>query len=62
MKTLRKPAIPCICGHSRTSHKGWGHWKVCMDPLIDFEECECDKYVPDNLSYIEKLAKKKKLV
>jgi hypothetical protein len=57
--------VPCMCRHSQAEHfktmsfcnacfmSSWGaekDWKLCT------------KYVPDNLSYIEQEAKRRKLI
>jgi hypothetical protein len=66
--------IPCICGHLNKFHNIWPtrfgeEWcLVIINPdepfndLAEFKQCGCLKYTPDNLSYIEQLAKQKGLV
>ena len=58
-KKKSKPSFPCRCGHSKLRHY------ECDEPIFeDFCNgkpwCDCEKYVPDNLKYLEKMYKKGK--
>jgi hypothetical protein len=67
---MKKIDIPCICGHSKKAHKpnlsATDTMIVCKatkrsDNGSGMWADNCFKYVPDNLSYIEKIAKQKGL-
>jgi hypothetical protein len=63
----KKIDIPCKCGHAFNVHKlgvsGLSTY-MCMvaGPQTTVTDCPCYKYMPDNLLYIEQLAKQKGLV
>ena len=68
----KKYDILCKCGHEKHFHGGVGQpiWdEFCNGGRIRDRKignyvyvCTCLEYRPDNLSHIEKLAKKRKLI
>jgi hypothetical protein len=55
--------ILCRCGHAKKEHLDDGIFSDCLVTYkAQKEDCGCMKYVPDNLSYIEDLAKERKLI
>jgi hypothetical protein len=65
--------IPCTCGHGLVQHfkekypslaQPYNETNECYgrDRTSPNLICECLNYVPDNLGYVEKLAKKKGLI
>ena len=65
MKKKKLPNnFPCICGHKEKSHfvmtmLGGSAWCIERNGKDNFDECDCRKYSPDNLKYLEQLSKKK---
>jgi hypothetical protein len=56
-------SIKCVCEHSFTDHRFNG--EDCIHPVnIDgrYSLCSCEKFATDNLSLIEWVAKKRKLI
>jgi hypothetical protein len=61
---------PKVGRYARYSGGAWGDYQVCDScfrsnrpaGIKQMGTLDCEKYVPDNLSYIEWLANKKKLV
>jgi hypothetical protein len=51
--------FPCKCGHKKKSHimlpfvLGGDIWCLERNGKDNFEECDCNKYSPDNLKYLE---------
>jgi hypothetical protein len=61
--------IPCNCGHKEKDHQTWhSNYGDYWCPVLKYtgfnkiRQCGCLKYIQDNLSYIEILAKKKNLI
>jgi hypothetical protein len=64
--------IPCVCGHLKKIHIKLKHrfeWECedCMDKWFHMihpktTDFYCTKYRPDNLTYVEQLAKEKNLL
>ena len=67
--------FPCKCGHSSKDHakeflshplsgnSNWEHnscFVMCEDPPLPY--CRCMKFVLDNLTLVEKLARERNLV
>jgi hypothetical protein len=45
---------PCRCGHEQLFH-ATGFWSMCLksNNSKKSRECNCDKFIPDNLKYLE---------
>jgi hypothetical protein len=57
--------IICQCGHFKKEHLDDGIFSDCLwtyEGKGFGEDCNCMKYVPDNLSHIENLARERKLI
>ena len=61
---IQKATDECVCGHMRSTHNINARWTgycfICLDPS-DMNVRKHD-FRLDNLSYIEKLAKERKLI
>lgn len=56
--------FPCNCGHRKTNHHEinapiWDTWCVGRNGSDNFKVCDCNKYIPDNLKYLEQMSKKR---
>ena len=69
---MKRPKLsnkfPCQCGHKRVVHStsplymGGDTWclgDTVKDSLHDQFSCFCEKYIPDNLKYLEQISKKR---
>lgn len=57
---LTKQKFPCKCGHYAKLHESieapiWEQWCVGEDSDYEYLRCQCSKYVPDNLKYLEEI-------
>jgi hypothetical protein len=68
-RKLRLPFnYPCVCGHSKKIHKDvyvgslWEEWCNGEGKQGKYYSytCECEKFTPDNLKYLEQESNKKK--
>ena len=53
----------CTCGHDlrfHVNHTDIGYGKYCVGKLNP--DCKCMEFILDNLTYIERIAKERKLV
>jgi len=59
-------SVPCTCGHIERMHKeyvkGFFICNECWFNINNNNLKVCDRYIPDNLGYIEKLAEQKGLI
>ena len=58
-KKKSKPDFPCSCGHSKRLHYESGP-PIWEDWCAAKPWCDCEKYVPGNLKYLEMKYKKGK--
>ena len=69
---MKRPKLsdkfPCKCGHSKKVHgyagppigEGWCNGKGMPKDVGLKNTCQCYEYTPDNLKYLEQMAKTKR--